>query len=172
VEFARARVEGANIAGRRWKSFGIAAADDEKIFIDDGGAGERDEGGGVVAAEMFAEIDAAVLAERWDRFAGRGIKRVNEVHDADENALVSIVGPERETTVGLCAGNSGIEFPKKRAGRGIECENFLGRRNSIKGAIDDIGLVCNRRVLACRKTGNFELSDIGAIDLRERRSER
>ena len=167
---ARPRVEGANIAGRRGKRFGVAPANDEQIFVDNGRAGERNERSGVVAAEIFAQVDAPVLAEPWNGFAGGCIQRVNKVHHADKDALVSSVGPERKAAVRLRSGDTGIKFPEQRAGSGIERENFLCRRNSVKGSVDDdrAGLQA-AGFLRVERPRHFKLHDVGVIDLRQRR---
>ena len=141
AEFAGARVKSADVAWRRWERLGVAAADDEEIVVDDRRAGERDEGLGVVAAEIFAEIDAAVLAECLDGFAGGSVQRVNEVHYADEDSLAGGVGvgPEGEAAVRLRAVDDGIEFPEQLAGGGFKGENLLSGSDSVKDAVDDDG---------------------------------
>ena len=45
-----------------------------------------------IASEIFAKIDAAVIAESCDRLASRGVERVNKVHNADDDALVGAGG--------------------------------------------------------------------------------
>ena len=42
----------------------------------------------IVSAQVLAQIDAAVLAEARDRFAGCGIERVQKIHDAGKEAAL------------------------------------------------------------------------------------
>ena len=47
---------------------------------------------GGIAAETFAQIDAAFIAEAGNRLAVGGIQRVDEIHHADDDAAIFVVG--------------------------------------------------------------------------------
>ena len=88
AHFAGAHVEGADIAGRRGQRLGISPAGDEHVFINHDGAGQRNERIGIFSAQIVAEIDAAVCAKARDRFSRGRVQRIDEIHDADDDALV------------------------------------------------------------------------------------
>ncbi len=96
-ELAGADVVGADVAGRGGMGFWIAATDDDEVFVDDAG---RCEHGGLdleVSAEVFAEVDTALLAEGGDGLASGGVEAVEVVHDAGEEtrtaAIARAAGP-------------------------------------------------------------------------------
>ena len=74
AQFAGADVVGADVAGRRGQRFGLPSAHYQQVFVNDAGAGEDDGLLCRIAAQIFAQIDAAVLAERRNRLAGAGIR--------------------------------------------------------------------------------------------------
>ena len=63
AQLAGVHVVGADIAGRRGMRLRVAAAHDDQVLVDDAGRGERDGLRLVVAAQILAQIDAAVFAE-------------------------------------------------------------------------------------------------------------
>ena len=166
AKFAGTGIESANVAGRRGKRFGIAAADNEEILVNDCRTGERNERFGIVAAEIFAKIDAAIFAEGWNGLAGCGVQRVNEVHYADQNALVIVGGPRGEAAVRLRADDTWIELPQNLAGGTIEGEDFLRRRDSVQNAIkDDWAGLETARFLCIEGPSLPQGGDIFAINL-------
>jgi hypothetical protein len=72
------------------------------------------------------------------RYAG-GVKRIQEVHDAGEDAALLAIRPVPETARGCSAENSVIEFPKQLALSRIDGDDFLGWRIGVKGMADDDG---------------------------------
>ena len=168
AKLAGADVEGADVAGRSGVGFRIAAADDDEVFVDDAGGGERDGLLFEIAAEAFAEIDAAVFAEAGDWLAGGGIKAVEEVHDAGEEAALFAVGPVRHAAVGLGAGDAGVEGPLELAGGCVEGDYFFARRIGVEGAADDerVGLQA-ADFAGVEGPRDLELADVCAVDLGE-----
>jgi len=59
--------------------------------------------------------------------AGVGVQFVNKVHYADNDASVFVIGadPIRETSIRLCAEDTGVKLPFHLSARGINSENFL-----------------------------------------------
>jgi len=169
AELAGANVVGANVAGRCGKRFGVATADDDQIFVDDTGTSEGNPRIRERAAETFAQVDATLLTEGGEGFASGGVEREEEVHDADEDALVGfgvlagtvLVGtvcacvgrvgagvrvgvgigarPESQTAVRLRTRDSGVESPDRFAGGGIEGEDLLRGRDPVEDAFNDDG---------------------------------
>ena len=86
AELAGANFVGSNVAGGGGKLLGHAAADDEQVLVDDAWGREGDGDAFGIAAEAFAEVDAAVGSEAGDGFAGAGVQRVDEVADGREDA--------------------------------------------------------------------------------------
>ncbi len=120
------------------------------------------------AAEIFAEVDAAGVSKGGNRFASGGVQGVDEVHHANEDALVLAIRPIGETAIGLCAANSGVELPQQFASRRIQSEYFLRRRDSVEHAVNDDGAGLKAAFLVSVKTpGDGEALDVAAIDLRE-----
>src|SRR5260370_16771401 len=138
AQLSGSNVVGANVAGRRGKSLGIAAADDDQIFVNDGWAGQVNGlSGGGFAAKVFTEVDEAFLCKSRNGFAGGSVQSVEEIHHANQNALVLAVGPVGETAVRLRAANARVELPEELAVRGIQGENFLRSCDSLEHALDD-----------------------------------
>ena len=133
-------VVGANVAGRRRESLGVAAAEYYEVLVNDARAGQIYRlRASRFAAQVFAEIDSAAVSKRWNRFAGGGIQGVNEVHHADQNALVFAISPVGEPAIRLRSTNSRVELPQELACRGIQGENFLRWSDSVEHALDDDG---------------------------------
>src|SRR5882762_10805074 len=133
-------VVGANVAGRRRESLGVAAAEYYEVLVNDARAGQINRlRAGRLAAQVFAEIDSAAVSKRWNRFAGGGIQGVNEVHHAYQNALVFAISPVGEPAIRLRSTNSGVELPQEPACQGIQGENFLRWSDSVEHALDDDG---------------------------------
>ncbi len=138
AKLSGANIESANTAGRSGKCFWIASAEDDQVFKDDAGAGENDGvGAGRFAIEIFAEVDAAGVAEIGNGFAGGGIERVEKIHYADEDAGGGSGTPIGETAIGLRAFYAGVEFPEEFAGGGVEREDFLRGSDAVENPVDD-----------------------------------
>src|SRR5213592_810201 len=169
AQLATSNVEGTNVTRGRGESLGIAAADDHQIFVNDRWAGQGNRlSGGRFAAKIFAEVDAAFFRKRWDRPASRDVQSVEEIHHAHKNALVVAVGPIGQTAIWLRASNSRVELPKELAGRGIQRENLLRRRDSIKDSRDDNGAGLKAAFfLRVEAPCNGKALDVAAIDLGE-----
>jgi hypothetical protein len=180
AEGAGANVEGADVAGRRGMGFGVASSDDDEVFVNEAGSGESDGLLIVRFAQAFAEIDAAVVAEGGNGATGPRVESVEVVEDAGEDAAVVVVGaarPVREAAGGLgCAANGavvtidgGVEFPEQSAGGGIEGDDFVGRRAGVEDVSDDEGVGLDVALFSgVVLPRDFELGDVGAVDLRER----
>src|ERR1700754_220467 len=93
AESSGADVVGADVARGSGKGFGTAAANDEEVFVDDAGTRECDGLALRVAAEVFAKVDAAIVAEGWDGFAGGRIEGIDEAHDSGEDVTFAAVDP-------------------------------------------------------------------------------
>src|SRR5262249_42202859 len=132
--------------------------------------GERDKllrGG--LAAEPFTEIDAAIFTERGNGLAGSGVERVDEVHDANEDAFIGAVAPIGETAGGLRAGDARIKFPEELSVGGVEGEDFLGGRDAVeqranheRAGLESAGLA------GVVGPGDLKIFDVFAIYLGER----
>ena len=171
AEFAGANVEGADIAGRRRERFGIAAAHDKKIFVNDSRAGEDHElRGSRFAAEPFAQIDAAVLSEGSDGFPGRDVDGIDKIHDADEDAFVPAVAPVRQAAIGLRPANAGIKFPEKFSGGSVQGKDFLHGGDAVQNSVDDDGAGLQTTFFSgIEAPRELEILDVFPVDLRERR---
>ena len=93
AQFSGANVVSTNIAGRAGKSLWFAASDDEQIFIDDGWGRERNRCSSGIDAEIFTKIDSPVIAETFNWLPGVGVQNINEVHDADDDAMIVAAAP-------------------------------------------------------------------------------
>src|SRR6266446_1639328 len=124
AQFAGSNIVSANVAGRCGKSLGVASTENHQVLVNDARAGEIDRlRSGRLAAQIFTEVDAASVSKRGNRFAGGGVQSVDEVHHANENALVFAIGPVCEPAIRLDATNSGVKLPKVLACCGIQREN-------------------------------------------------
>jgi hypothetical protein len=179
---AGANVEGADIAWRGGVGFRIAATDDDEVLVDDAGSGEGDglllEFGVEVIAKAFAEIEAAIVGKVGNGFARRCVEGVEEVEDAGEDARTLAVGPIRKAAGGLRGAadgavmviDGGVEGPEQLSGGSVESDDLAQGRVSVQDASDDerVGLETTFFAgveLPC----NFELGNVGAIDLGKRR---
>ena len=113
---ARAHIEGANVSGRRRIGFGIPAADDDQILVNDAGAGEVDGLSKVISAQSLAQIDSSLLAKGGNDFARLCIERVEIMRYAGQDSTMLAVSPVGETAGRLLAGHPGIKFPEKLTG--------------------------------------------------------
>ncbi len=169
AQLAGSNIVGANVAGRRRESFGVASTEDHQVLVNDAGAGEIHRlGSSRRTAEIFTQVDAACISKRRDRFARGGVQSVDEVHDADEDAPVFAVGPVGQTAIRLCAANSGVELPQELACCGIQRENFLRWSDAVEQPVDDNGACLKTAFFLSVKTpGDSETLDVVPIDLRE-----
>ena len=83
-ELTGADVIGANIAVRGWVSLGGAKPENEQVVVEHAGCGQRDRVLRVVRAQVFAEVEPAILTKGFDRLARSRIEGIEEVHDVSE----------------------------------------------------------------------------------------
>src|ERR1700694_2017132 len=140
AQLTGSNVVGANVAGRRRKSLGVAAAEYYEVLVNDAWAGQiYGLRAGRFPAKIFAEIDSATVSKGWNRFAGSGIQGVDEIHHADQDALVFSVSPVSEPAIRLRSAYSRVELPQELACCGIQGENSLCGGDSVEQALDDNG---------------------------------
>ena len=169
AQLAGSNVLGANVAGRRGESLGVAAAEYHQVLVNDAWAGQNhrlrvDR----FPAQIFTEVGAAAVSKEGNRLAGGGIQGVDEIHYPNENALVFASGPVSETAIRLRSAYSGVEFPQELARRGIQGENFLRWGDSVEYALDDDGAGLKTAFFLGIKTpGHDETLHVGPIDLRK-----
>src|SRR5467141_108734 len=120
AQLACSNVVGANVAGRRRKSLGVAAAEYYEVLVNDARAGQIYRlRAGRFAAQVFPEIDSAAVSKGWNWFAGGGVQGVDEVHHAGQNPPVLAISPVSEPAIRLRSTNSRVELPQEFACRGI-----------------------------------------------------
>src|SRR5580700_3686864 len=102
AESAGANIECANVTGRRRMRLRVAAANDDEVLVNDSRSGEDDGLFFVVATQLLAQIDAAVLSEARDRLAGLCIEAIEEIHNSGEDARGFTVGPVSDAARRLC----------------------------------------------------------------------
>ena len=88
AELSGLGVVGANIARRGRQSLRLACAEYHQILVNHAGAGGDDGLGLEIASQIFAEVDASVLAKFANGFSGAGVESIDEICDAGENALI------------------------------------------------------------------------------------
>jgi hypothetical protein len=161
-------VVGANVAGRGGQRLRLTPSQNQEVFVDDAGTGQRDHQSLGVAAQALAQVDAAMLAKRGNGFPRRRIQGVNKIHDVGKDAPMRSVGPRRKAAIRLASDDAGIEFPKQLSGAGVERDHLLRRRVRVENSIHNqwAGLKPSRfsRIETPR---DLKLLDVGAIDLRE-----
>ena len=159
----------AHVAGRGGQGLAHAPADDHEVAIDDAGRGEAHRLRGRLTPEVFAQVDAAVLAEARDGFASGGVQRVHEVVDRREHPRVFSVRPVHEAAIRAGARDAGVEQPELFAGCRVDGEGLVRRRVAEECAPDDDGLGLRVALLAgVVLPRELERGDVAAIDLRER----
>ena len=171
LEFAGPRVVRADVAGRRRQVFRHAPAKDQQVLVDDAGRGEDNGLACRIASEIAVEIDPAAIAERRYRLAGPGIERVNVTRDCGiDSTIAGAVGPVHHAAVSALRLDARIKRPQVLACRGAEREGFVPRRDAVEDAVDDDRLRLQTSGLAAVVDPRlFELFDVAAIDLSERR---
>ena len=171
AQSAGVHVEGADVAGRRRMRLRIAPADDDQVFIDNAGRGQRDGLFAVVAAQIFPEIDAAVFSKALDRTATCGIERIEKICDTGEEPAFRSIAPPSEAANRLGAAHSRIELPAHRSCRRIERDDLLRGCVGIECASDDQRARLQANAFFVRIVGprNAQPADIGAVDLCQRR---
>ena len=147
----------------------VAAANDDEVLVDDSGSGERDGLLFVVAAQLLAQIDAAVFSEARDGLTGFGVKAVEEIHDSGEDACGLTAAPVSDAARGLSCIDAGVELPLERARGGIECDDLLRERVGIEGAIDNERIDFKIALFAgIECPGDLELVNVDPVNLSER----
>jgi len=69
--------------------FRDCATQNDEVFVNNA---RRSKGDGLpvgLTPEVFLEINASIFAKSRNRFAGRRIERVDEIHDSDKNTVVA-----------------------------------------------------------------------------------
>ena len=172
AHFPRAYIKCANIARRRRQRLRISSARDEQIFVNHHRTRQRHKRIGIFTAQVVAQIDAPIRSKRRDRFSRRRIQRINKIHHADDNPLVSPIRarPVSQPAHRLRPLDPRIEIPNHFPRRRIHRENLLRWRQPIQHAIhyNRTRLQPARlpRVISPR---HLELRDILPINLLQRR---
>ena len=162
-------IERANRAGS------TDAADDEEILIRDAGRIKTDVRLGI-HIQARAKMDRTILAKAPDRLTGFRIERVEVIPDTGEKALFAIgfILPEDKAALpsapGFALFGLNVPYPQLSTGGGIEGDDLAGGRGGLKHAADNqiVGLVL-AFVAGVVGPCYFELSDVGPVDLLERR---
>src|SRR5919108_1095591 len=160
---------GANISRRCRERLRIAPANNHKIFVNDSWAREVN---GLcfsgVPPQVFAQIDAALLAKGCDWLSRRRVQRVQKVQDPNQNPAASAVSPIGKPPIRLGPFNSRIEFPLKLARGSVQRKYLLSGSDSVQHAVDDNGAGLQATFFLCIEAPrNRQLPHIGAIDLRQ-----
>ena len=147
----------------------MRSADNQQVLVNDAGAGQDDGLLLGVAAQTFAEVDAAVAAEIGDWFAGAGVEGVDIALDGGEDTRRFAVGPVDHGAIRAVAGDAGVESPEKFSGGAVERDRFVAGREAVEDAVDEngLGLRIARAVGGVVGPGDCELFHVGAVDLLE-----
>ena len=113
-------VVGADVAGRRDERFAGRRPQDDEVLPDLAGAVGLDASRLLRSRETDAQIDRAVLAERQDRLAGRGVDRLQEAVDREQQPLVLAVGALPVVDAARHDAAEPLVDPQLLAGRRIE----------------------------------------------------
>ena len=142
---AGADVVGADVARGRGEAFGHERALNEHVLVEDarGGRGDGDLFG--VAAEAFAEVDAALFAEARDGLAIGGVEGEQPVAPGEEEAAFLAFLPHHEAAVAAAGwfAFAGVKLPEGLAGGGVEGEDLLLGGGAVEDAVDDQGVALN-----------------------------
>ena len=111
-----------------------------------------------------------MLSKGFDRPAGFGVERVNEVVDGGEDAWVRSVGPVDEAAVGAVAVETGGPLPEELAGGGVDGHGLVFGGDAVEDAVEDDGLgLGGALAIGGVVAPDFgELGDVGLGDLLER----
>ena len=166
-----ADVVGADVSRRAGQAFVDASADDHQVAIDRSGRGQADRLRLRIPAEVLAEIDPSLGAERRDRRAGLGVEGIDVFVDRRENPrrVVGIARPVHQAAIRAAALQLRVEGPDRRAGGRVQGEHFLQRGVAVEDAVDHHRLGLQVPGLA-GVVGPRDLQprDGGPVDLRER----
>src|SRR5207245_7306194 len=109
-----------------------------------------------------------MIAEGRYRLSGFSVEGVDKIHRAHDDPAIFVVGaaPIGKASAWLSANNTGIGFPLQFAGRGIESEDLLRRRDRVKNSsyLDRAGLQ-TASLSGVIGPCNFKLFYIRFIDL-------
>ena len=89
-----------------------------------------------ITSKTFTQINSALIPKARNGLSGVGIQGVEEIHHANENAMVITAFPIRQASIRLCALDTRTKFPLQLSGRGIHGKDLLRRRDSIKNAMN------------------------------------
>ncbi len=164
----RAHVERANVARRSGMSLRIPPPNNDEVLIDQTRRGQRDRLLRVIATQVFAQIEPAILAEVRQRFARCRIERVEVVQHAREQARVRAIAPPGKPSRGLRVFEAGIEAPDKFPRRSIERDDLALRRASVENPPNDEGVGFNVALFSrIELPRHLQPSNVGAVDLRK-----
>ena len=171
---AGADVEGADVAGGGGLgAFAGGGAEDEEVFEDHRWGVVTDVEVEDVGVEAVFVGDAAVFAESGDGDAGFGVEGVEVVAGGVEDAVVVFaVGPVGEAAVDAAGAGAvvlGVEAPDEFSGFGVEGGGVDGVGGEVDEAVDDDGVALDgvAGVAGFPGPGDFEVADVGAVDLVE-----
>jgi len=116
------------------------------------------------------KIDPTAAAEIVERLSREGVDRVDVAAESGEKALLFTVGPVGDApTDGVFARFPG---PFRFAGRAVERDDAATGSHGVENSIDDNRLrleSSGRGIGGIELPGYLQLTDIRAIDLRQRR---
>ena len=158
-------VVGADVAWRRDEGFAGRRPQDDEVLPDLAGAVGLDASGILRSRETDAQIDRAVFAERQDRLAGRGVNRLQEAVDREQQTLVLAVGALPVVDAARHDAAEPLVDPQLLAGRGIQRDQRVVPPEQVHDVVDDdrVEARCRIGIVPC----DLELPDIRFLDLVE-----
>ena len=128
-QFSGANVEGSNISRRGRMSFGIAAAHDNQIFVDNArdwsarkiATGSRH--GDLFVDRVFHILQTSLSACRSERPAA-----YKKIRDGGENPAFFAISPIGKASHRIFACEAGIKLPDQVAGCGVDAQSLFGLR--------------------------------------------
>src|SRR5205085_2578172 len=159
-------LERTDIAGRRWKCLVLSSTDNQQILVNHWRACQRDKKRAYIAAQAFTQINPALVTKARNRLASVRIQRIQEIHDAHQNAAVVPALPVGKPSIRLCALDARIKFPFQLPRGSIDSEYFLRWRDSIEHPVhhDGAGLQ-PASLLRIEPPGDLQLLYVVSINL-------
>ena len=167
AQFPRADIEGVNISRRSGQRLRQPTAHDEKVFVNDPGAGRTTDCFGGIAPQPLAKIDTPVFSEPRNRLTGPRVESVQKTLDGDEQPAIAARGPIHHRPVRSASRDPRVEAPPQLSRSGIESHHFVRRRNAIHYAVDHDGLRLRiaRAIRGVIGPGDLKPRDIRNVDL-------
>ncbi len=172
-----ADVIGANVAGRGGQRFAHQAADDQQVPVDDTRCRQCHREIGRIAAQVFPQVDPAVVSERSHGTPGTRVQAPEPRAGSKVKTAVAARLPVVETAVaepgrpGVPA-LVGIEAPQRAAGGGIEREHAEPGRAHVHDAVAHQRIALHLGVLAriagVELPGQRQARNISRMDLFQR----